>query len=372
MKKALAITGSYRGTTGHDNHVRSIVRALHNRGIEIELHDLPGWSSAKLPAQLEDPWFASLQRSVDATTHLFFCMPHQVVPVNSQRTINYTMFEADRIPPLWVERSKSYDLTIVPVSFCRDTWISSGVPEEKIRICPLGVDSHRFKPGLRSIKLTTADGKGAADYRNRFLNVADVNERKNLIGLLRAWLITTKTSDDAALLLKSGFYSPAAYQWISKEIAALEQSVGKTLTQAAQIFWINGKLGEDVVPSLYASATHYISTSFAEGFDLPMVEAAASGLQLIAPRHTAYTDYLNDEIAYFIPVTKVAAEFASDVALNKLFMGANWWQPDQAEICSTISGIISNTLLPKLSAREAVSRLNWQSTAELLDRIIFN
>ena len=42
------------------------------------------------------------------------------------------------------------------------------------------------------------------------------------------------------------------------------------------------------LPSLYAAATHYVSLSHGEGWDMPLCEAAASGLAVIAPRHTAY------------------------------------------------------------------------------------
>jgi len=369
---SLAVTGSYRGMTGHDHHVRSIVRSLHNRGIQIQLHDLPGWSAAKLPQPLQDPWFEQLEQPVDAQIHLYFCMPHQVPPATEQKIINYTMFEADRIPERWVECSKLFDLTVVPVSSCRTAWIASGAPPEKIKVCPLGVDVNRFRPGLKSIKLVTPDGRNAADYKVRFLNVAEVSERKNLIGLLRAWLTTTSRTDDAALILKPGFYSPAAHQRLAQKIGELEQDVGKKMDQAGQIFWITGVLAENMVPSLYASATHYISASFGEGFDLPMVEAAAAGLQLVAPEHTAYLDYLNDEIAFMIPANLVPAGFPDDPALDKLFAGAQWWQPNAEELCATMGNIIAGTATAKRSARNAVTGLSWSSTAELLEQLLLD
>jgi glycosyltransferase involved in cell wall biosynthesis len=372
MNRALAVTGSYKGMTGHDNHVRSIVRVLHQQGVQIQLHDMPGWTAAKLPQSLQDPWFQQLAQNVEAKMHLYFCMPHQVKATFDQRIINYTMFESDRIPEAWVECSKSFDRTIVPVDSCKRAWIESGVPAEKIRVCPLGVDSNRFRPGLPPMKLATPDGRNAADFKVRFLNVAEVSERKNLIGLLRVWLTATNRSDDAALILKPGFYSPLAHERLSKQIAALEEELGKTMAQAAQIFWITGTLSEAMVPSLYASATHYVSASFGEGFDLPMVESAASGLQLIAPAHTAYLDYLNDEIAYMISVQSEPAQFPDDVALNILFEGSLWWRPNIDELCATISAIIAGTAPAKNSAIKAVAKLTWANTAQSLQKILFD
>jgi hypothetical protein len=51
------------------------------------------------------------------------------------------------------------------------------------------------------------------------------------------------------------------------------------------------------MPGLFAAASHYWSMSHGEGWDQPMIEAAASGLRLIVPRHTAYLEYLDADVA---------------------------------------------------------------------------
>ena len=158
---------------------------------------------------------------------------------------------------------------------------------------------------------------------------------------------------------------------MAADIAKIEQDIGRTLDQAAQIFWITGTLSEASIPSLYAAATHYISTSLGEGFDLPMAEAAATGLQLIAPSHTAYLDYLNDEIAYLIPTKREPARFLHDVALNNLFSGAHWWRPDEEALCAILSAVISGSTKPKTGAKDAVSAMTWSNTARQLENLIF-
>lgn len=371
MKRALTITGSHKGITGHDNQVRSIVRALHEQDVDIELIDLPKWSAAKLPVQLQDKWFDELTQPVGSSVHLHFCMPHQVKLSSDKRNIVFTMFEADRIPQDWVTKTHSFDLTIVPFEFAKKAWIDSGVPAKLVKKCPLGVDLDRFKPGVQPLKLQTTDGRSAADFAIRFLNISEANPRKNLIGLLRAWLIATSRSDDAALILKPGFYTAKSHERLAKEIATLEQELCKKLDQAGQIFWLTGAVPEVGLPSIFAAATHYISASLGEGFDLPMVEAAASGLQLVAPRHSAYLDYLNDETAYMLPVKPELARFPNDPALDQMFTGAHWWRPDLDAMIGTISDIIAKRAPSKPGTRDAVSHLTWTNTAATLLKIIF-
>lgn len=371
MNRALIVTGTYRGITGHDHHTRSIVRALDQRGIRIELHDFLDWSPAKLPASLQDPWYEQLRGPVPAEIHLHFCMPHQVRNTPGLRNVNYTMFEADRIPEIWVEKSKQCDLIIVPVESSRQSWVLSSVPEEKVAVCPLGVDASVFAPGVLPLELNGQSGRKPEQYRVRFLNVSDAIERKNLLGLLRAWLIATNERDDAALLLKPGFHARGSRARFFLRLKELEAAVGKSLQNAAPVFWITGFLPPAAMPSLYAAATHYISMSRGEGFDLPMLEAGVSGLQLIAPRHTAYLDYLHDGIAHLVPAKPREASVPDDPATNRLFAGAHWWEPDQEAACAIIRHIIDGRAEPKQSGRAALSRLSWSQTAERLEQLVF-
>jgi glycosyltransferase involved in cell wall biosynthesis len=371
MTRSLKITGSYKGTTGHDHHTRSIVRELDRAGIKIQLNDFPEWSPAKLPLELRDAWFEQFQTPVETGTHLFFCMPHQVQPDDGSRIVNYTMFEADRIPELWVTHSKPHDLIIVPVNSCREAWMSSGVPKEKLVVCPLGVDSKLFDPKASPRDVATTNGTAVAGYRTRFLNVSDCIDRKNLPGLLRVWLTATKADDDAVLILKPGFHFQGARQRFGKRLRELENSIGKRFDHAAPMAFIDEVLCPADMPGLYTAATHYVSASRGEGFDLPMLEAAMSGLQLIAPRHTAYLDYLHDDIAHLVSVQSVKASFPEDPATEELFAGARWWEPDQDELCATFRMIIDGKEEKKSSARNELSKLSWANTANMLEQIIF-
>ncbi len=152
------------------------------------------------------------------------------------------------------------------------------------------------------------DGSPVAGYRTRFLHVAEFGARKNLMGLLRAWIEATSQVDDAVLIIKLGLYGPGAWERFLRQLDLLERRLGKSLTDAAPVTLIRGVVGEAEMPRFYTTATHYISLSFGEGWDYPMLEAAASGLRLIAPAHSAYLTYLDSSIASMIPSREIPAE----------------------------------------------------------------
>ena len=124
---ALIVRGSYRGASGHDHHTRMFVRHLAARGIAIELIDFPEWHPVKLPDALTDPWFEALTTPVDAKIGLQFCMPHQVVSMPGRLTVNYTMFEATRVPAEWIARGCAHDLIVVPTESSRMAWLDERV-----------------------------------------------------------------------------------------------------------------------------------------------------------------------------------------------------------------------------------------------------
>ena len=145
---ALKVRGPFKGPSGYDHHVREFVRELHKQGVAVQLVDFPEWGPAKLPAQLQDPWFDTLDRPTGARVVVHFCMPHQVVPDAGEVNVNYTMFEATRIPPAWVAHHLRHDLVILPTESSRLAWLDSGVPAEKLRLCPLGINPDLFGPPI--------------------------------------------------------------------------------------------------------------------------------------------------------------------------------------------------------------------------------
>jgi glycosyltransferase involved in cell wall biosynthesis len=335
------------------------------------LHDLPQWTAAKLPESSRDAWFDSLSRPVGANVVLHFAPPHFADPWPRMRNANFTMFEASRICTAWVEQSRRHDVVILPTESSRQAWIRSGVPEERIRLCPLGVDASLYKPGGDPLDLVLSNGTPIFSFRCRFLSVSELGPRKNLPGLLRAWIRASSPRDDAVLILKIGAWTPHAEDVFDSQLALLEQQIGKRLQDAAPVLFLRQILSDTEMPRLYAAATHYISTSLGEGWDQPMMEAAASGLRLIAPAHSAYPTYLDASTARLLPCREVPAAFEGNPMTATLFRGAAWWEPDEDETVESIQAAIADQEPHRAGARERVLReFTWERVTGRLIEIL--
>ena len=151
----------------------------------------------------------------------------------------------------------------------------------------------------------------------------------------------------------------------------MEGSLGRTRRDAASILFYDEVLGDRQMPALFAAATHYWSMSHGEGWDQPMVEAAASGLRLIAPAHSAYLAYLDPSVARLIPARQVPARVDGDDGLSSLVSGADWWEPDEEAAVEVIRDAIAGRDGARTSARARIAEtLTWDRAAARLLEIV--
>ena len=347
------LTGPFRGITGYDRMVRTCALLLEKRGVELELHEIRHWTPTRIMEPLPRCFTRRIKRG-KVELHLHFGLPTQVVPSSDCPNINYSMFEADRIPLTWVAAAERVDLILVPTESSRESWIRSGVPENKIHLCPQGADFRAFSPHVQPLELQTDNGQKVSGFRYRFLNVAEFIPRKNLLSLLRVWLRATERKDNAVLILKTGFYAQGSRDVFDAAMTRIEEEEHRSFTQAAPIVRCENQLTETDMPRFYTAATHYWSMSCGEGFDLPMMEAAASDRQLIAPFHSAYRHYLTPANAFLIPAHEEEAVAPNQPDGNVLFQGTRWWKPDELQAAEILRQIIAGEAAPRCSARASL------------------
>lgn len=297
-------------------------------------------------------------------------MPVHNAPAAGPRKINYTMFEADRLPASWVPRAREFDLTIVPTEACYQAWVASGVSTGSLRICPMGVDGRYFSPAVPLVALRVARGRLLTSYRHRFLNVSALGSRKNQMGLLRCGIRATCAKDEAVMVLKTWVPDEDLFQ---ADLANMLRDHRLRLSGAAPIIFVPEYLTEEMLRVLYLTCTHYISMSRGEGWDLAMMEAAVCGLDLIAPRHTAYVSYLREDEVNFIPASLRPATFEgyTDTACRELFEGLRWWEPDEDFAVEIIRGIVQGRKEARRSPQARIAaEYSWEKAAARLIQLI--
>lgn len=369
----LLVRAPFSVLSGYGDFAQHFVRSLMERGQTLRLAGLKGEESWR-PA-FADPILRAAVRRLDEPLRprlaLSMLTPPLVEPIPGVPTVNYTMFEGPRIPDGWAACNRAHDLVVVPTESSRLAWIAAGHPEDRIRVCPPGIAPNPADASARPLALMGPRGRAVMDYRVRVLNISDFVARKNLDGLLRVWLCATRADDDAILILKVGKGGASLVGEVRRLIEQGMRATGRRLDEAAPIALLTDRFDEQGIAALYAMATHYFSLSHGEGWDLPITRAGCLGAGLIAPRHSAYTAYLNDEVAHLIPCTTGPARMPYSEAYYPPFHGLDWWHPDEDAAADILSRVIRD---PSGERRDAARHLResftWDVAAHrLLDAL---
>ena len=184
------------------------------------------------------------------------------------------------------ETARACDLVFVNSAFtAADVVELLGVPEERVRVAPPGVDS-RFSP----------DGDHADLGRPYVLTVATLEPRKNLETLL-----------EAAPLLPDGLVLAVAggAGWGS------QPALDRPRVQAL------GFVSDEELPRWYRGAAVLVVPSRFEGFGMPVVEAMACGTPCVVSSHPSLDEACGEAAARFDPDDPEALAAAVADALER-------------------------------------------------------
>lgn len=361
----LACFGPYRGISGYDFLTRGFLKEWHNQGHQIALSEFKEWSNCRANTDI-DPIIEQFEKNTQTlapSTFLNFCLIDQSKLNLFGKNACYTMFEADRIPKVWVDSSEKLDLLIVPSEFSRTAFINSGISDKKVFTCPVPLDIEKIK-AQTPLPLYDFNHNSLLKYKHRFLNCSEYLGRKNVDMLIRAWCDETKETDDACLILKLNSNSGIRLDFFQKKINDL---ISKRA--CAPIYLITDFLPETKMLSLYHSCTHYISTSYGEGWGLSESICGILGKTLIVPFSSSFKDYLDQDSAYLILTQTVGA--SQDGPVGHYYQGAKWSAPIFYSVRKNIRKALTENLNKGANAAKRLEKLcDSRTVAPLLLDII--
>ena len=157
-----------------------------------------------------------------------------------------------------------------------------------------------------------------APYERVGLMVASAGDRrKNLPAALLGFTLGAR-GRKACLILKlviddsEASAVQLAFAQLWTRFDELEQAL--TDQEFPDVFVVLDRLGEAGMAALYDAAHVYLCCAFAEGQNLPLLEAMARGVTPVSARHTAMADYIDDDNAFVIPHQRMRAPLAFPAA----------------------------------------------------------
>lgn len=360
--------------SGYGVHSRQVARWLFDRAdtngdIEVTT-ELLNWG--------QTPWYvdvyaldglvgrclqASAQRrneynKYDVTIQLQ--LPNEWCPELGKFNIGMTAgVEADRCNPLWVDAANKMSLIIVPSEFTKSAFTANGrlttpilvVPEafpdevlNQDKVAPLS-----FKPetSFNFLVFGQATGGDAAA------------DRKNLPYTLK-WLFEAfADKPDVGVILKTnmGRYSKADRLMCENMMKHLMAEIGKR--DDPKFYLLHGEMSEAEVIGLYKHPTvkALVSLTHGEGFGLPLLEAAACGVPVIATGWSAHTEFLGR--GKYIKVDSTLGPIPPSRADGQIWMpGSNWAMPNEADFKKRALRFYESATIPRQWAKDLKETLH--------------
>ncbi len=325
--------------SGYGVHSRQIARWLIEKAekneIMLTIQCVPwGDTSWYLNGELEDGLIEKIMRYSSSNPGPFDVSIQNILPNEWDPSLaNFNIgisagVETDKCHDLWVEAVNAMDMVIVPSTHTRDTFLKTGSVNKKIHVVP---ESYPDCFRENSVK-----DKFDFEAKFNFLVFGQFGsrnpdlDRKNIINTLK-WLIEEfKDDPEVGILLKTnlGRSTVMDYKQIQGVITDFLSSIGHRKYPVFQI--IHGHLENEDVRDLYAndSVRCLVSLTRGEGFGLPLMEAAAMNVPVIATGWSAHKDYLENDsyqkVKYdLVPVPK---ERTDEVIFRE---GSKWANPKE-------------------------------------------
>lgn len=354
LKKVL-FRGPVLTQSGYGVHARQIARWLESR-FDVEYQALP-WGDTPwlINSSLEDGFIGKIMektidpkgRRYDATVQLQ--LPNEwdtsMSPVNIGITAGV---ETDRCNPEWITACNRMSMVIVPSNHSANCLKSSGEVRVPLHVVP---ESYNTKIG-KNIETNVDKMKFSTPFN--FLIVGQItgnnpeNERKNIFYTVKWICEVFKNDPSVGIIIKtnSGRHTKIDKKLVKQTFENLVSEVRKSTFPKVHL--LHGDMSDEEISSLYhhPQIKALVSLTRGEGYGLPILEAAASGLPVIATGWSGHTDFLSH--GKYIDVDYKVQEIHASRVDNKIFMkGSKWAHPSEEDFKRKIQKFKSGHSIPK-------------------------
>lgn len=253
---------------------------------------------------------------------LFITLPTSFFKTYSKYNVGYTMFEATKIPPNWIDNCNMMDLILVPCKANIKAFRASGVTVP-ISIVPIGVDTKLYNPEL--YKSTYDFEQPQLKNAYKFLIINDGQPRKNNEIIFKAF--------------NEEFDNEIAENKVCLVVRKHSPCYGRN------IIYINKYIEDQHFASLIQSCDCMVCASSGEAGDIPILTGMSMSKPVIVTKEFVHPDYIEDNVTgYFIETESMIPAYTQPEYKDSigLIPGAEWINPSLSSLKEKMRYIYEN------------------------------
>jgi len=273
------------------------------------------------------------------------------------KNIQWIVGESTRVPEHIMSVLKPADQVWVPSTWGQDILIKNGLPASQIEVVNEGVDSNLYHAHGRQM--------WSGDRPFRFLTVGKYELRKSIDETLQAFAQSFGNTPGVELIIKSGYFTNA-----DQKFKDLTQKIEALGLKNVQVLW--GNINPEEIVNLYRSCDVFVFPTKGEGWGLPLIEAAASGMPIITVPYSAHMEFLQYIMTSVLSVDYVMTpidcpEYQSYYPDSTNNWG-EWARPDPYNLAQALRQSYHNYIElfnhAQHNSRIIRSRFDWNNSVE--------
>lgn len=285
-------------------------------------------------------------------------LPNEWGPLAKKNIGITAAVETDRCHPGWVGACNMMDMVIVPSEHAKTSLTNTGTVTKPLIVIPESFSDGCMKPSDTLPVLPNFSTPFNFLVFGQITGTNVNNDRKNIFNTLK-WLCEAFANDkDVGIIVKT---NAGRNTKIDRNVCTvlLKQLVSEVKKGPyPKIHLLHGDMSDDEVAALYKhpQVKALVALTRGEGFGLPILEAAASGLPIIATGWSGHTDFLKH--GRYISVYYQLNEIHPTRIDDKIFMkGARWATPSEEDFKHRVIKFRHSSNVPKEWAADLKNKI---------------
>lgn len=380
--KTVLFSGPMLSASGYGVHARQIAKwllrkATETHDLDITMEPVPwGKTHMIIDPEAEDGLIGQIMQTTGNKKNFYdvtisLKLPNEWNPFLGNFNIGITAgVETDKCNPAWIDAINRMDMIIVPSEFTKQTFLDSGEVKVPIVVVPESYPEIFDSEEISAIDL-------GLETKFNFLLVGQLtgndieSDRKNIPYTLKWFADTFAGNPDVGIVIKtnSGSHTQLDKRNVMGVFSKLVGEISKP--GGPKFYLLHGQMTDAEMKGLYEhpDIKALVTLTHGEGYGLPILEAAASGLPIIATNWSGHLEFLKH--GKFIAVDRMLVEVPATRIDGQIFhKGFKWANPIEIDAKRRMKKFQESPSMPRQWAKDLQIKIKENFSFEAVGKIL--